>query len=169
MLRIVTTIVLGAIGGYLIHDAKSKNTHARNEYEDSVDKAQKKTKRAYHNAQKKDMLDKLFKVKRAKQKIADSIYSQLKSSQKNFKDINTQLKESKDTLSTLFMQKKLVSTRDEKKTIQENINAIIEARRELFNIRDELKVDIVELRDRLNKSNKYTRDIQVEIDRVRGN
>ncbi len=169
MLRIVTTIVLGAVGGYLIHDAKSKNTRARNEYEDSVDKAQKKTKRAYHNAQKKDMLDKLFKVKRAKQKIADSIYSQLKSSQKNFKDINIQLKESKNTLSTLFIQKKLVSTRDEKKTIQENINVIIEARVELFNTRDKLKSYIIELRHRLNKANKDTRDIQVEINRVRDN
>ncbi len=167
MLRIITTIILGAVGGYLIHEAKSKNTRARNEYEDSVDKAKKETKKAYYNAQKKDMLDKLFKIKRAKQKIADSIYNQLKSSQKNLKNINIQLKESKDTLSALFIEKKLVSTRDEKRTIQQNINVIIEARRELFDIKYELKSYIIELRHKLNKANKDTRDIQVEIDRVR--
>ena len=167
MLKVVTTIVLGAVSGYLLYEAQSKNSQARDKYKNSVDKAQRETQKAYHHAQKKDMLDKFFKIKRAKQEIADSIYNQLKSSQSNFRDINTQLKESKETLSVLFGEKKIVTTREEKRAIQHNINLIIEARRELFDIKDGLKSDIVELKSRLREANQETRDIQIEIDRVR--
>ena len=168
MLRVIAGVVVGAVGAYLLSEAESSNSRARDDYDDSVKRAKRKTQKAYQNAQRRDSLDKLFKVKRAKQEIADSIYHQLKSSQSDFREINSQLKESKETLSALFVQKKSLSTREEKRAIQQNINLIIEARRELFEIKDGLKSDIAEFKSRLREANQETRNIQVEIDRVRG-
>jgi len=166
MLPFIVGAVVVGVGTYLLNSAESENKRARDEYDDTYDRVKRDIQKRYKDAQKKDMLDKLFKIKRAKQKIASSIYSELKNSQSSFKQISMQLKESKDTLSALFEQKKLVSTKEQKIDIQKNINIVIDSRKELFKIQDELKSDIEKLKIRLNSANQDVRDIQKEINIV---
>ncbi len=166
MLPFIVGAVVVGVGTYLLNSAESENKRARDEYDDTYDRVKRDTQKRYRDAQKKDMLDKLFKVKRVKQKIASSIYSELKNSQSSFKQINMRLKESKETLSALFKQKKLATTKEEKIDIQKNINIVIDSRKELFKIQDELKSDIKKLKGRLNSANQDVRDIQKEINMV---
>jgi len=162
---IVGAVVVG-VGAYLLDNAESNNKRAINEYNDTYDKVKKDTKKAYENAQKKDMLDKLFKIKKVKRQIADNIYKELKNFQNNFKQINIQLKESKETLTSLFTKKKLTTTKKQKMDIQKNINIIINSRKEIFKIKDELKSDIDKLKLNLKKANYEVKNIQEEINRV---
>ena len=162
---IIGAVVVG-VGAYLLDDAKSENRSARRRYDDAYDDSYSRVDRSYRDAQKKDTLDKLFKIKRSKQEVADAIYGQLRDRRDNFAKVNGQLKSSKEVLSALFSEKKSLSTRDEKREVQNRINVVMDARKELFGIKDGLKSDIVELTSRLKDANQETRDIQSSINSV---
>jgi len=166
MLPWIAGAIAVSVGAYLLDDAGSKNSSAKKRYKKERRRSKARVNAHYENAQKKDTLDKLFKVKRAKQEIANAIYYQLKNHYHNFEKVNSQLKESKDILSNLFLKKKSVITQKEKKEIQNNINIITNARKEIFGIKDELKSDIVELKVMLEEANQETKRIQDEINRV---
>ena len=162
-------IIGGAIlatGAYLLNEAKEDNAYARRNYDREREESEAKIKNKYLKAQRKDTLDKLFKAKRAKQKIVDSIYQEIKSSRKNLKRINNQIKESKDILSNLFLQKRAITQRQEKIVIQSNINIIINAREKLFYIKDDIKNILNNLQFRLKNANRETSMVQKEINRV---
>jgi chromosome segregation ATPase len=162
---IAGAIVVG-VGAYLLDDAKSSNRSARRRYDNEYDNSVARINSGYKNAQRKDALDKLFKVKRAKQSVADTIYNELKSHQKNLATINHQIKESKEMLSALFIQKHSAPTKEEKREIQSSINIVIDSRGELFNIKDGLQSDVLELKSRLREANSETQAIQDEINKI---
>lgn len=155
-----------AVGAYLLDDAKSENESARREYEDTADASIKKVQKAAYAAQKKDALDKLFKIKKAKRKVADSIYRQLQSSRKEIGVINSNLKRYKDTLAQLFDQKKAAVQRVQKRQIQEEINKVIVLRKELFATKDEMITQQKELQTRLKTANQETRSVQNQINKI---
>ena len=158
-------VVVG-VGAYLLDDASSSNARARRDYDDAYDEAEEWIEHQAKHARKKDALDKLFKVKRAKQRVADAIYGELKQSQKDFKKINKSIMESKKLLSELFTQKKSSDSRAKKRALQEEINLVVASRRELFSTKDMLKQDIEELKERLRVANRETRMVQEQINRV---
>jgi len=162
---IVGAVVVG-VGAYLLDDAESSNSSAKQRHKKAHKDAKKRVNHHYENAQKKDTLDKLFKMKRAKQSVADSIYNELKSHQENLATINYQIKESKEMLSTLFTQKHSASTNEEKREIQNHINLVIDSRGELFNIKDGLQLDVSEFKVKVNEANHDTRAIQDEINKI---
>jgi len=162
---IVGAVVVG-VGAYLLDDAKSDNKRARNRYNSTLKEAENNIKEAYYNAQDIDMLDKLHKVKRAKYKILNSTQKQIKGSKNNLKKINFQLKKLKDDLSILFFEKHGTKTREEKREIQKDINIVIKARRELFQIRDELKFDISQLEKKLEDVRREIKNIHNDIGRI---
>ena len=158
-------VVVG-VSAYLLDDASSSNARARRDYDDAYDEAEERLEHQAKHARKKDALDKLFKIKRAKQKVTDAIYGELKQSQKDFKEINKSIMESKKLLSELFTQKKLSDSRAKKRALQEEINLVVASRRELFSTKDMLQQDIKELKERLRVANRETRMVQDEINRV---
>jgi len=158
-------VVVG-VGAYLLDDASSSNARARRDYDDAYDEAEEWIEHQAKHARKKDALDKLFKVKRAKQRVGDAIYGELKESQQAFKDVNKSIVESKKLLSKLFTQKKLSDSRAKKRALQEDINLVVASRRELFSTKDMLQQNIKELKERLRVANRETRMVQDEINRV---
>ena len=162
---IVGAVVVG-VGAYLLDDAESSNQKAKKKYKKEYKRSVARVNSRYEDAKKKDMLDKLFKMKRAKKKIADSIYSELKSHQENLATINHQIKESKEMLTALFTQKHSAPTKEDKREIQNNINIIVDSRGELFHIKDGLQSDVSELKSRLKEANSEIRAIQDEINRI---
>ena len=158
-------LIIGAVvvGAYLLDDASSSNKRARRDYDDTYDKVQKLLEQKARYAQKKDDLDKLFKMKRAKQKVADAIYAELKNTQRAFKDVNNSIKESKKLLSKLFTKKKLSDSRAKKRALQEEINIVLSSRKELFSTKDMLQQNIKELKERLKVANRDTRMVHEEI------
>jgi len=162
---IAGAIVVG-VGAYFLDDAESSNSSARRRYDDEYDNSVARINSGYKNAQRKDALDKLFKMKRAKQSVGDAIYNELKSHQGNLATINHQIKESKEMLTALFTQKHSATAKEEKREIQNNINIIVDSRGELFNIKDGLQSDVLELKSRLREANSETRAIQDEINKI---
>lgn len=105
MLPWILGAVVVSLGAYLLDDAKSSNATARRAYDDACDDTRAWLEHKAKHAQKKDALDNLFKMKKAKRKVADEIYQQLQKSNQDFKTINYALYESKEMLSQLFTQK----------------------------------------------------------------
>ncbi len=162
---IIGAAVVG-VGAYLLDDASSSNTRARRDYDDACDEAEEWVEHVAYHARKKDNLDKLFKMKKAKRKVADGIYKELKKANKDFKTINRNIKASKEALGDLFEQKRATDNRAEKKKFQLEINTIQEARKEFFAIKDTFVVHQKELKARLKVANKETSMVQDEINRV---
>jgi len=152
-----------ATGMYLLDDAKSKNSSAKREYRDETKRSKSKLKKSYSNAQRRDTLDKLFKIKKAKQKIADTIYSELKNTRNNYSIINTQLKESKYTLDNLFHQMSYADKPDMRRVIQQNIDIVVESRKELFQIKNNITMSLNDIKDRLKNANMATAKVQKSI------
>jgi chromosome segregation ATPase len=82
------------------------------------------------------------------------------------KKINIRIKNSKEKLSSLFEEKRLATTKEKRIKIQKNINLLQEARIELFDIKNGLKIDIDRFQSKLKKVNKEIKDIYTEIKRI---
>ena len=164
----VRVLILGAsiVGAYLLKESSSSNKKAKRDYDDTYNKVQKSLEQKARYAQKKDALDKLFKMKRAKQKVGDAIYAKLGETQRAFKEINNNIKESKKLLSERFTQKKLSDSRDEKRALQNEINIVLTSRKELFSTKKILQQNIRELKERLKVANHETRMVQDEINKL---
>ena len=165
MLPYIALAVVG-IGAYLLDDASSSNSRARRDYDDACDEAEEWLEHKAKHARKKEALDNLFKIKRAKQKVADAIYGELKQSQQAFKNVNKSIMESKKLLSELFTQKKLSHSRVEKRALQNEINVVLTSRKELFSTKEILQQSVRELKERLKVANSETKMIQDEINKV---
>lgn len=165
MFRVLAVGVI-AVGVYLLDDAASNNTRAKRKYKKTVKNSQKRVGNHYANAQRKDTLDKLFKIKKAKIKIADEFYISWKNEQKNFNQINKEIKASKVQLNNFFNEKKLTESREEKRAIQEHISLLQLSRKELFKIKDMIQANKRELKLKLDQANAQTRKIQDEINLV---
>ena len=163
---IAGAVAIVAVGSYLLDDAKSKNKRARREYDDAYEEAVEWVEHVAFHAQRKDTLDKLFKMKKAKQKVADTIYVELKKVNKDFQTINQTIKASKKALGDLFEQKRATEDRVEKRKFQEGINLIQLSRKEFFGIKDVLVVHQGELRERLKLANREVKMVQNEINDV---
>ena len=166
MLPWIAGAIVVSVGAYLLNDAESDNRSARRDYEDEYDNSSSRVNSSSEHARKKDTLDKLFKMKRAKQEIADAIYHELKSHRENFAKVNGELQEFKEMLSALFSEKKSLSSQQEKRAVQNNINIILDSRKEIFRIKDGLKSDMAELRVRLKEANRETKSMQEQINQV---
>jgi uncharacterized protein (DUF3084 family) len=162
---IAGAIVLG-VGAYLLDDASSSNKKARRNYDDACDKAEELVEHKMYHAQKKDTLDKLFKMKKAKRKVADAIYAELKKVNSDFKTTNQNIKASKKALGSLFDEKKATEDRIEKRKLQDEINTIQAVRKEFFETKDMIVGHQKELKERLKLANQETRMVQDEINRV---
>ncbi len=159
---IIGAAVVG-VGAYLLEDSKSENRSARREYNNEVAQSKSTLQSSFYNAQRKDRLDKLFKAKRAKRKIADAIYSELKNSRHHYSKVNAQLKASKYTLDTLFHQKKYADKADMKRSIQQNITIVVHTRKELFKVKDGISSNLNHLKVQLKEANMATVQIQESI------
>jgi len=155
-----------AVGSYLLSNAKSENSSARDDYDDTVSHSKKKVKKSYKKAKKRDNLDKLHKLKKAKVKVADTLYKKLKSEEDNYTQINYQLRDLKIELDSLFDKKRAGSTREEKQTIQKHINIVIESRKELFAIKDTIYNSVLELKERVREANREVKMIQNQINYI---
>lgn len=153
-----------AVGAYMLDDASSSNKSAKKKYKKTVANSKNRVEHHYADAHKKDALDKLFKIKKAKIQIADEFYSSWKNEQKNFFEINQEIKASKILLSNFFNEKKLTEVREEKRAIQERINLLQLSRKELFKIKESIKANEQLLKLALGNANAQTRKMQNEID-----
>jgi len=151
-------VVLG-VAALMADDAVSSNKRARREYKHNYNKSVSKIKNNYYNAQQKDALDKLSKAKKIKIKISNKIYKEFKNKQKNFAKINQNIYTSKKTLDKLFSQKRATEDREKKRLIQQNINTVQLSRKELFKIKDRIKIDMQMIKSKLDKANEETQDI----------
>ena len=163
---IAGVVILGVGAAYLLDDASSNNRRARRDYDDACDEAEEWVEHVAFHARRKDALDKLFKMKKAKRKVADAIYKELKKANKDFSTINRNIKASKETLGELFEQKRATEDRAEKRKFQEGINTIQAVRKEFFPIKDTLVAHQKELNVRLKVANQETRMVQDKINRV---
>jgi len=155
-----------AVGSYLLSDAESENSSARDDYYDTVSHSQQKIEESYQEAKKRDDLDKLYKLKKAKVKVANTIYKKLKVEQNNYTQINYELRDLKIELNSLFNKKRASSTREEKRAIQKRINIVIESRKELFAIKDTIYNSVIELKERIREANKEVKMIQNQIHQI---
>ena len=166
MLPFIIGGAIVGIGALLLDNASSSNKRARRNYNRTYDESVSTLKHSYYDAQRQDSLDKLYKVKKAKAKIAHSIYKQLQGVRDNFKSINADIKLSKDSLESLFSQKRASSSREDKRSIQETINIIQDSRKELFKIKDTLALNKKALKFKLDQANKETQNIVQEIKNI---
>ncbi len=168
MFRYIAGAVVVAVGAYLIDDARSSNSRARRNYDDACDEAEEWVEHVAKHAQKKDALDKLFGMKKAKREVADAIYAELKKANNNFKTINRNITASKEVLGELFEKKRATEDRNEKKKLQEGVNLIQASRKELFSMKDAMVLHQKELKERVRIANQDTRMVQDEINRLLG-
>jgi hypothetical protein len=162
---IAGALILG-VGAYLLDDASSSNRKARRDYHDACDEAEEWVEHVAFHAQKKDSLDKLFKMKKAKRKVADAIYAELKKVNSDFNTTNQNIKGSKKALGGLFDEKKATEDRIEKRKFQDEINMIQALRKEFFEMKDMIVSYQKELKERLKLANQETRMIQEQINQV---
>lgn len=162
---IAGAIIIG-VGTYLLDDAKSENSRARDNYDDEYDNSVRRLEREAYHAKRKDTLDKLFKIKRAKKKIADEVYGLLKSEEQGLKKLRKDIFDSKKILGKLFDEKHQSFSKEEKREIQGRINLIIASRKELFLIEEEMINRLKVLRVELKKANQETKMVQDEINQV---
>jgi len=166
MLPFIAGAVVIGVGAYLMNEASSSHSRAVCDYDDAYDEAEDWIEHQAYHAQRKNTLDNLFKMKRAKQEIANTIYEELKQERNHLKQIDNNLYAMKRNLSLLFTQKKESLERNEKRRLQEEINLVIASRKELFSLRDELRRNTNELSARLKVANRETRSIQEQINGV---
>ena len=159
---IIGGLVVGTVA-WAISEASSENNRARREYKDTYNKSVARVKKRYFTSKQIDTLDKLYKVKKAKLKIADSIYKELKGYKKEYKKINLAIKATKDTLKELSNKKKMAVDRYSKQMLEQEIYIVKSSRRELFNIRDSLKSQINEYKERLDIANQEVKYISDNI------
>jgi len=159
-------IIGGVLLGMLLCDSESDKKKAEKKYNDAKENAKKNLNNRFRNAKQKDDLDKLFKMKKLKVKVANDIYEELSSIRKDYHSININLKQSKDALSELFAQKKSALTQKEKREIQENINIVIEARKNIFKTKDLMKDTIDILQTNLKIENRNTTFLKEEIGKI---
>jgi Mg2+ and Co2+ transporter CorA len=162
---IAGALILG-VGAYLLDDASTSNRRARRDYDDACDEAEEWVEHVAFHAQKKDSLDKLFKMKKAKRKVADAIYAELKKVNSDFNTTNQNIKASKKALSGLFDEKKATEDRIEKRKFQNEINRIQALRKEFFEMKDMIVSHQKEIKERLKLANQETRMIQEQINQV---
>ena len=162
---IAGAIVVG-VGAYLLDDEESNNKSAKKRHKKARKQARRRVNNHYENAQKKDALDKLFKVKETKQKVAYAIHTELESYRENLLKISAELKKAQEVLSLLFEKKHSAWRKKKKIGIQLDIDIILKAREELFTLRNGLKNDISKLTIQLKEANSETRAIQDEINRI---
>ena len=155
------------IGALILDDASSSNKKAKKKYNNTYNASLSTINSNYQNAQKKDTLDKLYKVKKAKVKIADTIYKDLQSYIKNFNKINQDIKSSKISLNNLFEQKRMSDNKGQKRVLQENINIMQLSRKELFSIKDLVQNNISSRKKSLNIANNNTKSIITEINNIK--
>jgi hypothetical protein len=166
MLPFIAGAVVIGVGAYLMNEASSSHSRAVRDYDDAYDEAEEWIEHQAYHAQRKNTLDNLFKMKRAKQAIANTIYEELKQERNHLKKIDNNLYAMNRNLSLLFTQKKESLERNEKRKFQEEINLVIASRKELFSLKDELRRNINELSARLRVANRETRSIQEQINGV---
>jgi len=161
-------IIGGAIiaaGTYMLNESSKENKAERRRYNNEYDKQKKRLEKSYSKAQKRDHMDKLYKMRRAKVKVADNIYREYESQNSHFKEINRAICEINLSLDFQFSQKRTSSIREEKRAIQIEIEQLLDAKKELFVINDRMKVSVRSLRADLKRANSDTRMLKEEINR----
>ncbi len=148
---------------YLYNETKSDYSSSVNNYYNEVNRQEKEIKRKAKNTKRRYELDKLYKVKKSKEKIANGIYSQIKSAKRELQEININLKRLKDNINSLFFEKRVAQTREEKIIIQEQINIVVESRKKLFDLRDETKEHISTIYTELKEVNQEIAEIKRNI------
>ncbi|GEM_PF-2319730 len=159
-------VAVATVGAYLLDDAESENERAREEYDHTFERSKKRVSNTMFHAQRKDALDKLFKIKKLKRKIADTIYVELKRSQDEMRAINRRLKGSKKELSVMFEQKQEAAGWLKQRTVQKKIDKLKSLRKELFLVKENQAAQLKEIKVRLRSANYETRMVQEEIDRI---
>ena len=155
-----------AVGAYLLNDASEENREERRRYDDEYESYSKTIKKHQQYAQNRDYKDKLYKMKRAKAKVADNIYKEYTAQNNHFHEINQALVQIKHALDRLFAEKKATHSKEEKRNIQQQINQVIEARKELFLLKDSLKASVHQLKKELRIANAQTRKLKEEIAKI---
>ena len=163
MLPIIAGIVTVTVGSYLLNETSSSNSSARKKYKSKVKQSKEEIKKKHKQAQKKANLDSLHSLKRAKIKIADSIYLELKNTRKNLHKLNLDIWKTKKLLNELFSQKRDSHIYKIKLTIQQDINTIVQTRKELFNTRNLFIQNVKNLEKKLKCANIEVKNISNEI------
>jgi len=91
MLPFIAGAVVIGVGAYLMNEASSSHSRAVRDYDDAYDEAEEWIEHQAYHAQRKNTLDNLFKMKRAKQEIANTIYEELKQERNHLKQIDNNL------------------------------------------------------------------------------
>ena len=161
-------ILLGAgvVGVAMLSDSESEKKKARKKHKRVHAQTTEHVKAHYHDASKKDAMDKAWKMKRAKKVVSDTIYRELKEARSDLNKHNATLMESKKSLSVLFGEKKITQDRTTKREIQGNIDIILLARKEMFAAKDAQKAQCKELEARLKHANSEVKMMQNEINRL---
>jgi len=159
-------VAVATVGVYLLDDAESENERAREEYDHTFERSKKRVSNAMFHAQRKDALDKLFKIKKLKRKVADTVYAELKRSQEEMRAINRRLKGSQKELSVMFEQKQEAAGWLKQRTVQKKIDKLKSLRKELFLVKESQAAQLEEIKVRLRSANYETRMVQEEIDRI---
>lgn len=167
MFPIIAAVVgVVAVGAYLLNEEESKNTSAKNNYKKAVSDAEEKVTSHYAEAQSKERLDQLVKVREAKVKIADEISVNLKEVEQNFEQINAKLKETQKRLKRLEEENQVSHSAQAKRDIQKRINLVRSTSKELLSIKETLDTRMEVLREELVEVKAEVTQIQNEIDRV---
>ena len=157
MLPFIIGGAIVAVATYAVNKASSDNSRARRDYDDTSKTAKKKIKKSFSDAQRKDALDKLYKVREAKKKIANSINTELQKEHHHLKQIGRNIN---------VMNMELCRLRKEKKDSREEINLLIASIKEISAIHSSLKEYNSELSKRLKDVNKEISSIQDEINKL---
>ena len=154
-----------AVGTYMLNEASQENKRERNKYNDEYNSYKKEIEKRYSSSKNRDHIDKLYKMKRAKSKVADIIYREYESQNSHFGEINRAICEINLSLDVLFLQKRASYMKEEKQSIQIQINQILVSKKEIFHLKDSLKASVHQLREALKVANNDTRMLKVEIQR----
>lgn len=160
-------LLLGAVVGVaMLSDSESQKKKARKKYKRTYENETKRVKTHYHDAKRKDAMDKAWKMKKAKKVVSDMIYKELKDARGDLSKHNATLMESKKSLAVLFTQKKDTQDRTIKREIQGTIDIILLARKEMFTAKDAQKAQCQELEARLKHAKSEVQMMQNEINRL---
>lgn len=158
-----------ALGKILADSASRENSRARKRYEVEYNTQSRRLNNYAKHARKKYKLDTLFKMKKAKIMVADTLYDEYKNTKKQLKELNKNIFYIKNSVEQLFKKKHATTSREEKKAIQNEINELLTVKKDFFRVRDNIKLNVDSIQEKLRLANSETRMIQEKINIVLSN
>jgi chromosome segregation ATPase len=167
MLPAIVGLVGVGVLTYLYNEAKSDYSSAVDDYYDEVDRQEEEIKREAKRAKKRYELDILYKIKESKERALDTIIDQFISTKDELDRLSDSIDNLEEELNNLFYKKRTTLFKKKRAKTQEQINLLIESKREISKLRDETRAELFALYEEIVKTEEEIAKIEESIKEIK--